>query len=95
MRTWSEHEGLWVYLSKDAHMEEAHKSKELYWTLKRIGQYYYEKKHTREEFMAHTHENYLTTPLSEFEKKKYNVDPEVLDLSMMDELDLALARINA
>lgn len=90
LREWSEREGLWVYLSKDAHMEKAHKSKDLYWTLKRIGQYYYEKKHTRAEFMAHTRRNYLTSPLSDYEKEKYGIDVDELDLSECCELEKIL-----
>ena len=87
LRSWSEKEGLWVYLSVDAHQNKAHKSEELYWVLKRIGQYYFEKKHTREEFMAHTRENYLVNPLSNEEKQMYGIDAEVLDLSECSEIE--------
>lgn len=68
--------------------ENLHDGSGLAKTLKRIGQYYYEKTHTREEFMAHTHKNYLTTPLSQEEKDKYGIDVECLDLTSDNILNL-------
>lgn len=76
-----------MYLKFEVH-EGLHDGDELKNTLKRIGQYYYEKTHSRIEFMAHTHKNYLTYPLTDEEKRKYAVDPEVLDLNSLVDVDV-------
>ena len=93
LRKWSESQGLWIYLRYDIH-ENLHDGSGLAYELKRIGQYHFEKYHSRAEFIARTHKNYLTTPLSNYEKEKYHIDPDVLDLSVMDDLDLVLVRTN-
>lgn len=88
LRNWSEKEGLWIYLSSSVHMQ-LHDGSGLDKTYKRIGQHYYEKTHTREEFMKHSdgHKNYLTTPLTDEEKTKYGIDYKELDLSTMEDIE--------
>lgn len=58
LRKWSDTEGLWVWLRHDVHMA-IHNSPDQMRRLKQAGQRAYEEKHSREEFMAHAHKNYL------------------------------------
>ena len=82
-RDWADKEGLWVYLAHDKHMELHDSNPVLKIELKRVGQHYYELSHTREEFMKHTHKNYLSSPLTDEEKMKYHI-PEKIDDSGLD-----------
>lgn len=88
LRDWSEQEGLWVYLAWNIH-ERCHKDSKMAYTYKRIGQYYYEKKHSRLDFIAHAHKNYLVKALSDEEKKKYQICDEIKELDL-NEFDLDL-----
>ena len=89
LRDWSEANGLWVYLAYDIHgsLHDSDDGEELKNTLKRIGQYYYEKEHNRIEFLVHTHKNYLTTPLTKEEREKYCIEPEELDLNSLVDVE--------
>ena len=86
LRKWADKEGLWVYLWHERHMEAHYKNPDLLIQLKRIGQYYYEKSHSREEFMKHVHKNYLIEPLTDEEKQKYQIveNDEPLDITKED-----------
>lgn len=79
LREFSEHEGLWVYLAWNVHRN-LHDSSELARELKRIGQFYYEKTHSHDEFMNHVRKNYLDMPLSKEEKAKYGIDVEEFNI---------------
>ena len=85
LRTWSERNGLWVYLAWDEH-EKLHKNVNTARRLKAIAQCIYERTHTHEEFMSHTHEDY-SMYLTDEDKKRYCTEYEPLDLSKIsDEL---------
>lgn len=83
LRDFSEKNGLWVYLTEGIH-ENLHTNwgveipgypsgQALAKELKRVAQYYFEKTHTRDEWMEVVHKNYLVTPLSEEEKDRYHI----------------------
>ena len=72
LRNWSEREGLWVYLLPEEHMK-LHITPETEQNLKRVGQFMYEKYHSREEFMRKVRKNYLTIPFSDEEIKKFGL----------------------
>lgn len=80
LRNWSEENGLWCYLDWNIHRQ-LHDGSGKEEELKRIGQYMYEKNHSRDEFMAHVRKNYLVTPLSEQEKLDYKIDCAEFDIS--------------
>lgn len=80
LRSWSESEGMWCYLSANIH-EDLHDGSGLSIELKRLAQYEYEKYKSRKEFMEHTRKNYLTTPLTQEEKNKYGVDAQEYDIA--------------
>ena len=61
-RKLSERHGLKVYLCYNHHRDTVsgvHFNKDLYMRLKKIGQQYYEKQHSREEFIREFGKNYL------------------------------------
>lgn len=79
LRTWSENNGLWVYLSWDEH-KKLHDTNINARRLKAIAQYHYEKTHSHEEFMEHAHENYLQYLTAE-DRLKYCIEFQALDCS--------------
>lgn len=79
LRNWSEKNGLWVYLSWTEH-DKLHRTNANAKRLKAIAQYFYEKTHSHEEFMSHTHENY-SMYLTVEDKLKYCIGYQGLDCS--------------
>ena len=63
LRAWSEKNGLWIYVEHYKHMDMHVNDQQTLLYLKRIGQRKYEKTHSREEFMSHTHKNYILDDL--------------------------------
>lgn len=72
LRSWSEKEGLWVYLLPEEHMK-LHITPETERSLKKVGQYIFELSHSHEEFMKKVRKNYLTSSLTEKEMKMCGV----------------------
>ena len=92
LRDFSERNGLWVYLHYSVH-DDLHNGKNLYAReLKRVAQYCYLQSHTLEEWMMHVRKNYLSTPFTEEEAKKYGlIKTEAFDITK-DNLDFLEAK---
>lgn len=83
LRDFAERNGLFIYLAWDTHRY-LHDHPEFEIQMKRVAQYVYEKTHTREEWMINVRKNYLTSPLSQEEINKFNLECKEYDIDNDD-----------